>query len=327
NDFDPFLDLDTLDDADRGIPQTKTNNVTDAVEGSNREEGNDREEGSDSESSNGNDSDELVDNENPIEHIYVNMDTFDKNKADKFDVEDRQGELNSHENTDVDLDVIDNEEFESASDEDRLERVRQRKLKQLRKQNKPKHGDVHKYYFYVRQEFVSREKASQVTKEIGESSQPASQTMMQPSVIADSFYAEVPIKAIQDHLQKKYQVEVSRMKAFSAKSKAVNQVRGDYTSQYHILRSYVMELKASNPNTTVRIGVESAVDHTYPTRFFKRIYMCLDVAKADLELQDNSNFTFISDRQKGIIPAIEELFPVAEHNFCLRHIYENMKSK
>ncbi|CAI9263820.1 unnamed protein product [Lactuca saligna] len=45
----------------------------------------------------------------------------------------------------------------------------------------------------------------------------------------------------------------------------------------------------------------------------------------DLELYANSNFTFISDRQKGIIPAIAKLFPQAEHRFCLRHIYENMK--
>ena len=77
--------------------------------------------------------------------------------------------------------------------------------------------------------------------------------------------------------------------------------------------------------------------------------------KDDLDLEDNSNFTFISDRQKvmhtlcfiltflnihtlcllkslfyyimkqGIIPAIAELFPVAEHRYCLMHIYENMK--
>ncbi|XP_023731200.2 uncharacterized protein LOC111878947 [Lactuca sativa] len=45
----------------------------------------------------------------------------------------------------------------------------------------------------------------------------------------------------------------------------------------------------------------------------------------DLELYANSNFTFILDRQKGIIPAIAKLFPQVEHRFCLRHIYENMK--
>ncbi|XP_023762311.3 uncharacterized protein LOC111910716 [Lactuca sativa] len=45
----------------------------------------------------------------------------------------------------------------------------------------------------------------------------------------------------------------------------------------------------------------------------------------DLDLYSNSNFTFISDRQKGLLPAIEQLFPNAKHRFCIRHIYQNMR--
>ncbi|GJW25678.1 mutator type transposase [Tanacetum coccineum] len=51
----------------------------------------------------------------------------------------------------------------------------------------------------------------------------------------------------------------------------------------------------------------------------------LECVGDDLDLFRNSNFTFISDRQKGIIPAIAESFPSAEHRFCLKHIYDNMK--
>lgn len=29
--------------------------------------------------------------------------------------------------------------------------------------------------------------------------------------------------------------------------------------------------------------------------------------------------------KQGIIPAIADLFPAAEHRYCLRHIHENMK--
>nr|XP_043633729.1 uncharacterized protein LOC122604935 [Erigeron canadensis] len=47
----------------------------------------------------------------------------------------------------------------------------------------------------------------------------------------------------------------------------------------------------------------------------------------DLGLPNNVNFTFISDRQKGILPAINKVFPSAEHRFCLRHINENMIAK
>ncbi|KAL4587707.1 hypothetical protein LXL04_000581 [Taraxacum kok-saghyz] len=51
----------------------------------------------------------------------------------------------------------------------------------------------------------------------------------------------------------------------------------------------------------------------------------LDCLGDDLDLGINSNFTFITDRQKGLIPAICSRFPHAEHRFCPRHIYQNMK--
>ncbi|XP_071699927.1 uncharacterized protein [Rutidosis leptorrhynchoides] len=44
----------------------------------------------------------------------------------------------------------------------------------------------------------------------------------------------------------------------------------------------------------------------------------------DLDLDSNCNFTFISDRQKGLMPAMARVYPHAEHRFCMRHIYENM---
>ncbi|XP_052621717.1 uncharacterized protein LOC111896686 [Lactuca sativa] len=47
----------------------------------------------------------------------------------------------------------------------------------------------------------------------------------------------------------------------------------------------------------------------------------------NLGLYANSNFTFISDRQKGLLPALEKLFPATEHRYCLRHLHENMKRK
>nr|KAJ0204637.1 hypothetical protein LSAT_V11C500292560 [Lactuca sativa] len=47
----------------------------------------------------------------------------------------------------------------------------------------------------------------------------------------------------------------------------------------------------------------------------------------DLEMGYNSNFTFISDRQKGVTPAIAQLFPNAKYRYCLRHIHENMRKQ
>ncbi|XP_075481245.1 uncharacterized protein LOC142521957 [Primulina tabacum] len=37
------------------------------------------------------------------------------------------------------------------------------------------------------------------------------------------------------------------------------------------------------------------------------------------------DFTFMSHKQKGLIPALESLFLDAEHRFCVRHLHSNMK--
>lgn len=174
---------------------------------------------------------------------------------------------------------------------------------------------------------------------------------------------DIPIKAVQDQLTKQFEVQVSMQKALRAKNKAEIEIRGDHKQQYTILRDYVEELQKTNPNTTVRISVQTATDPSSPTRVFKRMYVCLGALKEgykacqrellgldgafmrgpfpgqlltavgidsnngiyplayavveaenkdswiwfldcladDLDLQANSNYTFISDRQKVML--------------------------
>ena len=52
----------------------------------------------------------------------------------------------------------------------------------------------------------------------------------------------------------------------------------------------------------------------------------LSTIETDLDLQDHSNLTFISDKQKGLIKAMGKNFPEADHRFCVRHLHGNMKS-
>nr|GEV13846.1 hypothetical protein [Tanacetum cinerariifolium] len=237
-----------------------------------------------------------------------------------------------------------------------LERIRNRKLKQLRKQGKPKDGFMANIVFFVRKEFAS---ADDVKKNIHKLSietrrelflkkndkvrvraecrvtipmfkdtpqhgpsggGPSQASGSRPKTkwtkvkVSESKVktfndtckclqsrkikyctadflstdirqhietnSEIPIKALQEQLQKKFQLEVSRMKAFRAKLQVVDSVRGDYTLQYKMLRDYVMKLKECNPNTRMRIGVETKKDHTSLARIFKRIYVCLGASKA-----------------------------------------------
>jgi len=47
--------------------------------------------------------------------------------------------------------------------------------------------------------------------------------------------------------------------------------------------------------------------------------------KEDLDLGVGASFTVISDKQKGLINAVADLLPQAEHRHCARHIYANWK--
>ena len=77
---------------------------------------------------------------------------------------------------------------------------------------------------------------------------------------------EVPVRALQDQLVKKYDVHISEDKVFRAKAVATKVVEGDYTKQYAILRDYVLELKKTNPGTTVKIEVVSEPNPYSSTR-------------------------------------------------------------
>ncbi|KAL4583826.1 hypothetical protein LXL04_008410 [Taraxacum kok-saghyz] len=197
----------------------------------------------------------------------------------------------------------------------------------------------------------------------------------------------IPTRALHDDLQQNFQLGISYIKAFRAKSIAQQHIHGDYQNQYTILRDYALELKRCDTGTNVKIQVHSEPNLSLQTRVFKRIYICLGALKngfkagcrdflgldgtfmkgpypgqiltavgldsnngiyplayavvesentnswtwflenlaEDLDLTPRCNFTFISDRQKGILPAIAKVFPAAEHRYCLRHVYENMK--
>nr|KAJ0221265.1 hypothetical protein LSAT_V11C200084130 [Lactuca sativa] len=194
----------------------------------------------------------------------------------------------------------------------------------------------------------------------------------------------IPVKALQEQLQKKYGVGFSIHKVFRAKA--------DAKKIYEVLRDYILELQSTNPDTTVKLELGDVSESNLvncTSRCFKRIYVCLGGMKKgfkaclrdflgldgahmkgpypgqilttvgldsnngiyplayaiveienceswkwfleclgdDLDLHAMYNFTFVSDRQKGLLQAVSQLFPCAEHRFCLRHIHENMKKQ
>ncbi|XP_042396840.1 uncharacterized protein LOC121986986 [Zingiber officinale] len=51
----------------------------------------------------------------------------------------------------------------------------------------------------------------------------------------------------------------------------------------------------------------------------------LQILDSDIGFGDGDGWTFMSDKQKGLIPIFESLFPYAENRFCVRHLHSNMK--
>ncbi|KAJ1693179.1 hypothetical protein LUZ63_009877 [Rhynchospora breviuscula] len=49
----------------------------------------------------------------------------------------------------------------------------------------------------------------------------------------------------------------------------------------------------------------------------------LQLVGNDLQMNNSHAWTFMSDRQKGLVPMLKSLFPSAEHRFCVRHLHGN----
>nr|KAJ0208580.1 hypothetical protein LSAT_V11C400171710 [Lactuca sativa] len=119
----------------------------------------------------------------------------------------------------------------------------------------------------------------------------------------------VPIRAIQEELQRKYEVSISGDKVFRAKALATKMVVGDYTKQYAVLRDYVVELQATNVDTTVKIQVESEPNCNNSTRQFKWMYVCLCDIPIFSARKDRFCLCFIKIRVPLVIKMFAEFVP------------------
>ncbi|GJR38918.1 mutator type transposase [Tanacetum coccineum] len=92
---------------------------------------------------------------------------------------------------------------------------------------------------------------------------------------------------------------------------------GFMRGQYHGQMLTVVGVDANNGIYPVAYGIVESENQYYWTWFLT----CL---ANDFDLFSNSIFTFITDKQKGLLSTIAKLFSSAEHSFCVRHINENM---
>ncbi|GJZ23138.1 pentatricopeptide repeat-containing protein, partial [Tanacetum coccineum] len=163
---------------------------------------------------------------------------------------------------------------------------------------------------------------------------------------------QITLDVIVELVMKKYKCIVSRTQCRHAKSFAFNEGDAALQDHYGYLRSYAIALANSNEGTTVKLGVTVNPDEK---TYFDRFYVCfqgfkegwklgcrrvialdgcflkkqifLDLLADDLEVPNGNGLTLISDQHKGLIEAVKEIMPLAEHRQCARHIDEGFRKQ
>jgi len=53
----------------------------------------------------------------------------------------------------------------------------------------------------------------------------------------------------------------------------------------------------------------------------------LEHLKEDLGIENTTPWTIMTDKQKGLIPVVQQTFPDSEYRFCVRHLYSNFQGQ
>ncbi|XP_071933574.1 uncharacterized protein [Coffea arabica] len=148
-------------------------------------------------------------------------------------------------------------------------------------------------------------------------------------------------------VRREIMVDISIRQAYRAKRLARKALQRDDMRQYHVIRDYAATLLIRNPGSHIVLQVARLDDNELLTAMGRdgndnMIPMAIAVVEAKrydswkwflIELktkfgvENGAPWTFISDRQKGLVSAIDDVFLESEHRYCLRHIYQNFKKK
>nr|GEV09260.1 hypothetical protein [Tanacetum cinerariifolium] len=144
---------------------------------------------------------------------------------------------------------------------------------------------------------------------------------------------EIKLCDIVDLVMKKYKCTITPNHYRSAKIWAFSEYEKTREEHYRLFRSYGKELLDTNPGSTVKLRVTNTDDKTYYDRFhvcfgglkeqFKnwcRRVFALDGCflkspnqGADLDMPTGQGLTLMSDQHKGLIEAVKQVMPNAEH--------------
>ncbi|XP_021740125.1 uncharacterized protein LOC110706514 [Chenopodium quinoa] len=142
-------------------------------------------------------------------------------------------------------------------------------------------------------------------------------------------------------------IRISKYLAYKARRRGKALIVGEYKEQYTLLPRYAAEILRSNKGNTVKLKLNGngpfrgqllvAVGRDGNNQMFPLAWVVVGVEStdtwswflhllgSDLGTSEGAGYTFMSDQQKGLIAAIQEVFPQAESRVCARHVYSNFR--
>ncbi|GJX08426.1 pentatricopeptide repeat-containing protein [Tanacetum coccineum] len=162
---------------------------------------------------------------------------------------------------------------------------------------------------------------------------------------------EIKLHEIADLVMKKYKCIVSPSQCINAKKFAFNHGETTTEEHYAMIRSYGKKIWDSNDGSTVKLCViVNPDDKTYFDRFYCCFYRlkkgfqlgCRHVIALDgcflkkpnvgeiltaVDTPTGNGLTLILDQHKGLIEAVKDVMPLAEHRQCAMHIYKGFRKK
>ncbi|XP_052621081.1 uncharacterized protein LOC128126928 [Lactuca sativa] len=157
---------------------------------------------------------------------------------------------------------------------------------------------------------------------------------------------KMSVRMLREEIKTDFRINVSMSQCRRAKKYALSLVEGTIAENYARLWSYGEEIRRSNLGSTVKICVDSmpdgellcAVGRDDNNGIFPIAWAVvsvenkenwkwfLETLSEDLQCwNDGNSLVLISYQHKGLIEAVKEVFPAAEHRQCAIHIYANFR--
>ncbi|XP_013633248.1 PREDICTED: uncharacterized protein LOC106338932 [Brassica oleracea var. oleracea] len=144
-------------------------------------------------------------------------------------------------------------------------------------------------------------------------------------------------KQILEEIQKRWELTATIDQCRNARKRAIEIIKAGLTNTWTSHCRPIFGLDGCFLKCTTKGQLLAAVGRDANNQMFPIAWAVVDVEnepnwrwfieklQTDLHLQDGNGFTVISDRQKGLLNAVEDLLPRVEHRMCARHIYGNLK--